>query len=150
MSVEKYSDKEIEEVIKKFKTFLTIVVRSATIDFARKMKGNNAVKEIVFTDLVDRNVSLSVFDSDIFLPSEEIETDKLENIVSNNQLKSIIQKLSNDEKKILYFGFIEELSNSEIAIKMNLTEKTIRNKKSIIKTKIKANMEDFNNENRYE
>ena len=149
MSVEKCSEKEIEEVIKKFKTFLTIIVRSATIDFARKMKGNNAVKEIVFTDLVDRNVSLSVFDSDIFLPSEEIETDKLENIVSNNQLKSIIQKLSNDEK-ILYFGFIEELSNSEIAIKMNLTEKTVRNKKSIIKAKIKANMEDFNNENRYE
>ncbi len=84
------------------------------------------------------------------MPSEEIETDKLENIVSNNQLKSIIQKLSNDEKKILYFGFIEELSNSEIAIKMNLTEKTVRNKKSIIKAKIKANMEDFNNENRYE
>ena len=150
MSVEKYSEKEIEEVIKKFKTFITIVVRSATIDFARKMKGNNAVKGIVFTDLVDRNVSLSVFDSDTFLPSEEIETDKLENIVSNNQLKSIIQKLSNDEKKILYFGFIEELSNSEIAIKMNLTEKTVRNEKSIIKTKIKANMEDFNNENRYE
>lgn len=150
MSVEKCSEKEIEEGIKKFKTFLTIIVRSATIDFARKMKGNNAVKEIVFTDLVDRNVSLSVFDSDIFLPSEEIETDKLENIVSNNQLKSIIQKLSNDEKKILYFGFIEELSNSEIAIKMNLTEKTVRNKKSIIKAKIKANMEDFNNENRYE
>lgn len=150
MSVEKCSEKEIEEVIKKFKTFLTIIVRSATIDFARKMKGNNAVKEIVFIDLVDRNVSLSVFDSDIFLPSEEIETDKLENIVSNNQLKSIIQKLSNDEKKILYFGFIEELSNSEIAIKMNLTEKTVRNKKSIIKAKIKANMEDFNNENRYE
>lgn len=150
MSVEKYSDKEIEEVIRKFKTFITIVVRSATIDFARKMKGNNAVKEIVFTDLVDRNVSLSVFDSDIFLPSEEIETDKLENIVSNNQLKSIIQKLSNDEKMILYFGFIEELSNSEIAIKMNLTEKTVRNKKSIVKAKIKANMEGFNNENRYE
>lgn len=150
MSVEKYSDKEIEEVIKKFKTFITIVVRSATIDFARKMKGNNAVKEIVFTDLVDRNVSLSVFDSDIFLPSEEIETDKLENIVSNNQLKSVIQKLSSNEKKILYFGFIEDLSNSEIAIKMNLTEKTVRNKKSIIKTKIKANMEEFNNENRYE
>lgn len=150
MSVEKYSEKEIEEVIKKFKTFITIVVRSATIDFARKMKGNNAVKEIVFTDLVDRNVSLSVFDSDIFLPSEEIETDKLENIVSNNQLKSVIQKLSSNEKKILYFGFIEDLSNSEIAIKTNLTEKTVRNKKSIIKTKIKANMEEFNNENRYE
>lgn len=150
MSVEKYSEKEIEEVIKKFKTFISIVVRSATIDFARKMKGNNTIKEIVFTDLVDRNVSLSVFDSDIFLPYEEIETDKLENIVSNNKLKSIIKSLSDDEKKILYFGFIEELSNSEIAIKMNLTEKTIRNKKSIIRSKIKANMEGFNNENRYE
>ena len=150
MSVEKYSEKEIEEVIKKFKTFISIVVRSATIDFARKMKGNNTIKEIVFTDLVDRNVSLSVFDSDIFLPYEEIETDKLENIVSNNKLKSIIQSLSDDEKKIIYFGFIEELSNSEIAIKMNLTEKTIRNKKSIIRSKIKANMEGFNNENRYE
>lgn len=150
MSVEKYSEKEIEEVIKKFKTFISIVVRSATIDFARKMKGNNTIKEIVFTDLVDRNVSLSVFDSDIFLPYEEIETDKLENIVSNNKLKSIIKSLSDDEKKIIYFGFIEELSNSEIAIKMNLTEKTIRNKKSIIRSKIKANMEGFNNENRYE
>lgn len=150
MSVERYSEEQIEEVIKKFKTFMSIVVRTATIDFARKVKGTNNVKEIVFTDLVDRSVSLSMYDSDTFFISEEIEVENLEDFISREPLKAVIKRLSKSEKKILYFAFIEDLSNSEIAKIMNLTEKTIKNKKSIIKAKIKAEMEDLSNENRYE
>ncbi len=150
MSIEKNSEEQIEEVIKKFKTFMSIVVRSATIDFVRKIKGANDVKEIVFTDLVDRSVSLSMYDSDTFFTSEEIEVENLEDFISREPLKAVIKRLSKNEKRILYLAFIEDLSNSEIARIMNLTEKTIKNKKSIIKAKIRAKMEDLSNENRYE
>ena len=50
--------------------------------------------------------------------------------------KTIEVELSEDEKKILALS-IESYSTIEIARKMNLTEKTIRNKKSIIRSKIK-------------
>ena len=46
------------------------------------------------------------------------------------------KKLSKDEKKILALS-IENYSTIEIARKLKLSEKTIRNKKSIIRTKIK-------------
>ena len=149
MSVEEYSEKEIEECIKKFKKFISIVVSSATIDFVRKVKGCNNIKEIALTELVDRNVSLSLYDSDTFFEFEEIEAENIENIITNKSLQKIIKNLTKDEKKILYLT-AKDFSNTEIAKKMNFTEKTIRNKKSIIRAKIKAKMEDLKDENRYE
>lgn len=64
------------------------------------------------------------------------EIEKLEDIATNRKLKLAIHNLTKDEKKILALS-IDEYSSKEIAKKMNLTEKTIRNKKSIIKFKIK-------------
>lgn len=64
------------------------------------------------------------------------EIEKLEDIATNRKLKLAIHNLTKDEKKILALS-IDEYSSKEIAKKMNLTEKTIRNKKSIIKSKIK-------------
>ena len=61
--------------------------------------------------------------------------------ISNPKLKFAIHKLSKDEKKILTLS-IEEYSSIEIAKIMNLSEKTIRNKKSIIKSKIKKMLGD--------
>lgn len=60
----------------------------------------------------------------------------LEDIISNHKLQLAIKKLSKDEKKILALS-IENYSTIEIAKKMKLSEKTIRNKKSIIRIKIK-------------
>lgn len=139
MSAVEYSENDIEYVVKSFKNYLRKVVKHSAIDYVRKVN-NRCVKEIAFTDSVDRNVSLSLYDSDFFLISNEVKG-KLEDNISNLKLKLAIQRLSKDEKKILALS-IEEYSSTEIAKIMNLSEKTIRNKKSIIRSKIKKMLGD--------
>ena len=139
MSAVEYSENDIEYVVKSFKNYLRKVVKHSAIDYFRKVN-NRVVKEIAFTDSVDRNVSLSLYDSDFFLISNEVRG-KLEDNISSPKLKLAIQRLSKDEKKILALS-IEEYSSTEIAKIMNLSEKTIRNKKSIIRSKIKKMLGD--------
>ena len=56
------------------------------------------------------------------------------------RIKGRHYQISKDEKKILALS-IENYSTIEIAKKLKLSEKTIRNKKSIIRTKIKEMIE---------
>jgi RNA polymerase sigma factor (sigma-70 family) len=138
MSAREYTESEIEYIVRAFKVYVKKVVKHSAIDFVRKVDGG-AVKEIAFTDFVDRNVSLSLYDSDSFFAYKDLkisEIEKLEDIATNRKLKLAIHNLTKDEKKILALS-IDEYSSKEIAKEMNLTEKTIRNKKSIIKSKIK-------------
>ena len=134
-----YSESDVEYVVRAFKIYLKKVVKHSAIDYVRKINSNE-VKEVAFTDFVDRNVSLSVYDSDSFFSFESIES-SLEDVISNPKLRIAIHKLSEDEKKILVLS-IENYSGLEIARKMNLSEKTIRNKKSIIRSKIKRMLGD--------
>lgn len=110
------------------------VVKHSAIDYARKVN-SVPIREVAFTDVIERNVSLSLFDSDTFFSPKEVKG-ALEDIISNPKLQLAIKKLSKDEKKILALS-IENYSTIEIARKMKLSEKTIRNKKSIIRIKIK-------------
>lgn len=134
MGAKKYFESEIEYAVRAFKMYVKKVVKHSAIDYVRKVN-SESVKEVAFTDIVDRNVSLSLFDSDTFFSPKEVKG-ALEDIISNSKLQLAIRKLSEDEKKILALS-IESYSTIEIARKMNLTEKTIRNKKSIIRSKIK-------------
>lgn len=134
-----YSEEDIEYVVRAFKIYLRKVVKHSAIDYVRKVN-SGTVKEITFTNFADRNVSLSLYDSDTFFSSEIIEG-SLEDVISDPKLKLAIHKLSEDEKKILALS-IENYSGLEIARKLNLSEKTIRNKKSIIRSKVKRMLGD--------
>ena len=115
MSIERYSEKEIEYVVRAFKMYAKKVVKHSAIDYARKVK-SVSIREVAFTDIIEKGA--------------------LEDIISNPKLQLAIKKLSKDDKKILALS-IENYSTIEIARKMKLSEKTIRNKKSIIRIKIK-------------
>ena len=105
--------------------------KHSAIDYARKFN-SDIVKEVAFTDSVDRNMSLSSYDSDYFFSDKG----NLEDNISNSELRVAIKKLSKDEKKILELS-IGDYSGKEIAKIMGLSEKTVRNKKCIIRSKIK-------------
>ena len=121
-----YSEKEIEYVVKAFKNYMKKIVKHSAIDYARKFN-SDIVKEVAFTDSVDRNMSLSLCDSDYFFADKV----NLEDNISNSELRVAIKKLSKDEK--------------EIAKIMGLSEKTIRNKKCIIRSKIKRMLGEWEN-----
>ena len=134
-----YSEKEIEYVVKAFKNYMKKIVKHSAIDYARKFN-SDIVKEVAFTDSVDRNMSLSLCDSDYFFADKG----NLEDNISNSELRVAIKKLSKDEKKILALS-IEDYSGKEIAKIMGLSEKTIRNKKCIIRSKIKRMLGEWEN-----
>lgn len=147
MGIKEYSEKEIEEIIKEFKVFLKKMVLNATIDFSRKVNAINS-KEIVYSDFINQKVSLSLTDDDAFFSIEnEVNFQNLENIISNTTIKKAIKELSKSEKEILYLMF-KELDNQEISLKLHLSEKTIRNKKTIIRNKIRSRMGEIRNENK--
>ena len=99
MSIERYSEKEIEYVVRAFKMYAKKVVKHSAIDYARKVN-SVPIREVAFTDVIERNVSLSLFDSDTFFSPKEVKG-ALEDIISNPKLQLAIKKLSKDEKKIL-------------------------------------------------
>ena len=95
------SEKEIEIVVRAFKVFLKKIVKNSAIDFAKKVKSSRFT-EVVYSDLVDEKVSLSMYDEDAFFNIENIEYKKLENIVSDPKLKKAIKNLKLEEKLLLY------------------------------------------------
>ena len=139
MNEQKYSD---EEIVKAFKVFIKKVVHNAAIDYARKIKSVK-YKEVLFSELVDRKVSLFNYDNDTFF---DLKTEfSIENLKSdtNSKLRNIISNLKEKDKLILEL-WVKGKSNLEIAEKLNLNEKTIRNRKSLMKKDIIEGLENKN------
>ncbi|MBE5805189.1 MAG: sigma-70 family RNA polymerase sigma factor [Clostridiales bacterium] len=136
-----YSD---EEIVKAFKTYIKKVVHNAAIDYARIVK-NEKYKEVLFTELVDRKVSLSNYGSGTFFIENNLF--KEQNLDSNTiyKFRKIISTLKEKDQIILRCSFMGK-SNLEIAEILNLSEKTIRNRKSLAKKTIIERLGN-NNEN---
>lgn len=136
-----YSD---EEIVKAFKVYIKKVVHNAAIDYARIVK-NEKYKEVLFTELVDRKVSLSNYGSGTFFIENNLF--KEQNLDSNTiyKFRKIISALKEKDQIILRCSFMGK-SNLEIAEILNLSEKTIRNRKSLAK-KIIIERLGNNNEN---
>lgn len=129
-----YSDEEIVEIVKAFKLYIKKIVKHSAIDFVRMSK-KNKYKEILYSDLVDEKVSLSVFDDDTFLPFEEKNLDEV-----MKELKINI-KLTKREKEYLEL-VLKDYSDYEIRRKMRIKD----NHLSSIKSKIKRKIGESNNE----
>lgn len=124
-----YSDEEIVEIVKAFKLYIKKIVKHSAIDFIRMSK-KNKYKEILYSDLVDEKVSLSVFDDDTFLSFEERNLDEI-----MNELKIRI-KLTKREREYLNL-VIKNYSDYEIKKKMQITDNYLYYIKFKIKEKIK-------------
>lgn len=123
-----YSDEEIVEIVKAFKLYIKKIVKHSAIDFVRMSK-KNKYKEILYSDLVDEKVSLSVFDDDTFLLSKRKSLKEvMENIGMN-------VKLSNRERKFLTL-ILNDYSKEEIKKYLNINEDNYFKIKSRIKIKM--------------
>ena len=123
-----YSDEEIVEIVKAFKLYIKKIVKHSAIDFV-SMSKKNKYKEILYSDLVDEKVSLSVFDDDTFLPSKRKSLKEvMENIGMN-------VKLSNRERKFLTL-ILNDYSKEEIKKYLNINEDNYFKIKSRIKIKM--------------
>lgn len=144
MEANRYSDKEVEEVVKAFKVFIKKVVKHSAIDYARKLK-SNSYRDIVYSDLVDTKMSLSVFDDDIFFHEEKVNYKKLENIVHKESHRKAITILTEREKQVLYLCS-QGYPDIEIAKEMKTSANCIRVTKSNAKNKVLRKVEELENE----
>lgn len=143
-----HSEKEIEIIVRAFKVYLKKIVKHSAFDFVKKVKSSKFT-EVVYSDLVDEKVSLSMYDEDAFFSIEKIKYQELEKAVSDPRISKAIKRLKLEEKLLLYLT-AKSFSAEQISEKMNLKEQTVWNKRNLIKNKIKKQMEDLNNENRDE
>ena len=58
----------------------------------------------------------------------------------NTNLKKSLKKLTDKQQKVLYFSYVEKMTNKNIAIKMEVSEKAIEQLKSRAIKKIKELM----------
>lgn len=135
MKIEEFSSSEIEYVLKSFSSYIKLVVSHAAIDFARKLKSKK-VNIILLSDVVERDRSLSIFDSDFFNLAEN-------NIpFSNDKYNEAFMQLSEKEQKVLLF-YRDNLSLSDISKIMNITENNVRVTKFKAINKFKMNLKEI-------
>ena len=147
MNIEKYTDKEIEEIVESFKVFFRKIVKHSAIDFVRKIKSKK-YQIVSFDELVEPKVLLSHSDNDIFCANEEIDYRKIESYFEKDIIAKAVSTLTNREKKILFL-YSEKYSVLEIARKMNTTANCIKVTQSNIRNKIKKKVEELENEKRF-
>lgn len=132
MNKQEYSN---DEIVRAFKFYVTKVIKNAAIDYARKVKSQK-YREILFSDCVNERVSLSDSDSDtLFSVSNDIVS-----IDIKLELNNFVSKLNKQDKIILELC-MQKKTNQQIAKILNLNEKTIRNKKSLLKKKLKERLD---------
>lgn len=118
-----------EETVKAFKSFVSKVIENAAIDYARKIKSKK-YNEVSFSESFSEVVSLSNYDNDTFFVEKLC---KINLIVSN----------FNEKDKKIFHLMLNGKDNKQISIIMNLSEKTIKNKKNLIRKKLKEELRKY-------
>lgn len=139
MNNEELNEEKLREIKRAFTIFITKVIKHSAIDFARKEKIYNN-RFVSLNEYISDEMSLSVYDDDIFLDDPNLNYKKLEQVMSKEKHKRAISKLSEREKQIIYLLYIEEKSVDEISNYLNISKKTILNTKNNALIKLKNDM----------
>lgn len=136
MNIDELNEEQLRDIKRAFTIFIMKVIKHSAIDFARKEKLQNS-RIVSLNEYVNNEMSLSVFDDDIFYMENDIDYRHLEKIMSQKKHQNAISKLSEREKQIIYLLYIEEKEIDEIAKILNISRKTILNTKQNALNKLK-------------
>lgn len=123
---------------KKEQAVLKIIVKNARNDFFR----NN--KYIFIEESLDNKITIS--NESTILNYEDnfeykVEIDELENIFEDEKIYDVIRALTYNEKSVLYFYYVKEKKDEEIAKIMFSTSEAIRSKRRRIINKIRKEVD---------
>lgn len=83
----------------------------------------------------DKNISINIHP--IYTEDENNKSFKLEDCFEDERLYNIISALSDNNKKILYWLYIKELDEAEVAEKLGVTKQAVNKRKNNLLNKIK-------------
>lgn len=116
------------------KAVLKIIIKNARNDFFR-------INKYIFVEdsLDGKEVLLN--ESTIFEYEDDfeykVEIDKIENVFEDEKIYNIVRALTYNEKSVLYFYYVEDKSDKEIAKLMFSTAEAIRSKRRRLINKIR-------------
>ena len=139
MNIEELNEEQLRDIKRAFTIFILKVIKHSAIDFVRKEKLYNS-RIMSLNEYVNNEMSLSVFDDDIFCVENDIDYRYLENVMTQKKHQKAILKLSKREKQIIYLLYIQEKEIDEISKMLNITKKTILNIKQNALKKLKKDI----------
>ena len=107
MNIEELNEEQLRDIKRAFTIFILKVIKHSAIDFVRKEKLYNS-RIMSLNEYVNNEMSLSVFDDDIFCVENDIDYRYLENVMTQKKHQKAILKLSKREKQIIYLLYIQE------------------------------------------
>lgn len=119
-----------------FKSFLLMCAKRRILDAVKK---SNSKRNIPMNNFVSLTSDDFIETSQMVSLNEELLEDKVINKLSSEVEPSILVHLSELEREVLNYQ-LEGLKQSEIALKLNKSVKSIDNTLQRIKTKLKRNM----------
>lgn len=75
-------------------------------------------------------------------PREETHSNKLEDYITDFKLHSSIKKLTNKQREILFYVFVMELKDVEIAKTLAVSQQFVTNTKNVALKKLRGEMND--------
>lgn len=141
MNIEKLSEEELKDIKRAFTIFMTKLVRYSRIDFIRKETLKNS-RIVPLEEGVVKKVSLSNYDSGTFFIDNYVKGNKIDKLMSKEEHRKAISRLSKREKQIIKLLYIDEKDIEEIARELNITEKTVSNTKNSALDKLRNDMEE--------
>ncbi|WP_145149655.1 sigma-70 family RNA polymerase sigma factor [Paenibacillus xylanexedens] len=104
---------------KKFVSYISTLLHFNSINFDKKIRKHNERYALVLDDMEESYIG---YEDEKLL---ELNSYRLENQISDPNLHKFFLKLSEREKEILNFTFVEEKKDTEIAEKLGVSQQSV-------------------------